>query len=248
MSDDVNDDVNTNAFDVQPIAASHLFRVRCSACGERSALAAPGQETRARCTECLGGSQSVPAGSMPYTVPTGYSLTFGRGSVPLNPRTPYPEPEITSRDADGGAASANAEGASVNAKAFTFPGPVLVLAAEADVLGWGVVTARARGCSPHATTGRPGAVRDSFSVRFAAGTWQGYAIYVGSAWESIMVTGASLPPFGKMGRTELGVWLADPDQPDSWYDAIRARRTAQALAAKQRARTAPRKGNAEEAS
>lgn len=121
----------------------------------------------------------------------------------------YPAPVVSSRD---------------GVEPATWPAPVLTLVRDAQRLGWSVVKAYARGRMPHGTTGKPLAERDSFSVRFARGTWQGYAVYAASAWKSIMITGAALPPFGKCGRTDLGTWLAGPEAlgPD-WYDAIRAR-------------------------
>jgi hypothetical protein len=94
---------------------------------------------------------------------------------------------------------------------------------------------------PHATTGRPGVERDSFSVRFRRGNFQGYAIYAGAGWQSIMVAGTALAPFGKMGRTDLGAWLRSRgEQPFEWYDAIRARLVQQE--ADRKARDACNKG------
>lgn len=141
---------------------------------------------------------------------------------------PYPAPSVTSRDAVPGDVS--------------WPGPVSLLLNEADGRGWRTAPAYAKGCMPHATTGRPGAERESWSVLFARDGWQGYAIYSASAWQSIMVAGVTLPPFGKLGRTELSAWLAEPDRPASWYDEIRKRRADQAAAAKERAASRPKKG------
>lgn len=107
----------------------------------------------------------------------------------------YPAPSVSSRDGVG---------------LDTWPGPVLVLERLAWQLAWEVQLAYAKGCMPHATTGQPGVERESYSVRFARNGYQGYAIYAGKAWQSIMVTGRDLPPFGKLGRTDLGAWLRDP--------------------------------------
>ena len=107
----------------------------------------------------------------------------------------YPPPSVSSRD---------------GVQPAGWPGPVIALAAAAESLGWRFQLAYASGCMPHATTGRPGAERESFSVQFARGGYQGYAIYAGKAWQSIMVTGRDLPPFGKLGRTDLGAWLREP--------------------------------------
>lgn len=122
----------------------------------------------------------------------------------------YPAPSVSSRD---------------GVRPHTWPGPVLALEREAVAAGWGVVKAYACGRMPHATTGAPGVERDSFSVRFMRYGFQGYAIYANSSWQSIMVTGVSLPPFGKCGRTDLSAWLADHRVRSSvtWYDEIRLR-------------------------
>lgn len=143
----------------------------------------------------------------------------------------YPAPLVSTRDGVEPASG--------------WPGPVALLASEAEMAGWRVQLAYARGCMPHATTGRPGAPRDSYSVRFAKGDWQGYAIYGGSpsspAWQSIMVTGRELPPFGMMGRTDLTTWLAGPEKlGPQWYDVVR-RRVAQ-QEADRKAREACNKG------
>ena len=154
----------------------------------------------------------------------------------------YPAPSVSSRD---------------GIEPETWPGPVLLLEREAAGHGWDVVKAYARGCMPHATTGRPGPERDSYSVRFSrvdrdqtvlGQVWQGYAIYAGSAWQSIMIAGTPLPPFGKLGRVELSAWLADPVRPSSWYDEIRKCRAEAARVAKERAAARPRKGKPGEAS
>lgn len=136
----------------------------------------------------------------------------------------YPSPSVSSRE---------------GREPVAWPRPVTLLLREAEKHGWQATWAWARGCMPHATTGRPGEERDSYSVRFRRGEWQGYAIYGGGAtksWQSIMVTGRSLPPFGKLGRTELSAWLAEPQRPATWYDEIRARVAAKEAAAKERAR------------
>ncbi len=141
-------------------------------------------------------------------------------------RVEYPEPSVTS---------------SAGCEPSSWPAPVVSLAQECELAGWSVATAYARGCFPHGITGRPLAERASYSVRFSRGAWQGYAVYTGGAWKSIMVTGAALPPFGQMGRTELSVWLAQPDQGPAWYDEIRERRAAQKAAQREAAKARPKK-------
>lgn len=138
----------------------------------------------------------------------------------------YPAPSVTS---------------SAGRSPASWPAPVITLVLECAKLGWDTVAAYAKGCFPHGTTGTPLAEKESYSVRFARGVWQGYAVYSGGAWKSIMVTGAALPPFGQMGRTELSVWLAGPEQAPAWYDEIRARRAAQKQAQREAARNRPKK-------
>lgn len=141
----------------------------------------------------------------------------------------FPAPLISSRD------GADPQG---------WPAPVMALERLARSLGWRTVRAYARGRFPHGTTGAPLAERETFSVRFARDAWQGYAIYAGgpsSGWKSIFVTGATLPPFGQMGREDLTSWLEDPARPAAWYDAIRVRRVDQAARQKQAAATRPKK-------
>lgn len=139
----------------------------------------------------------------------------------------YPTPAVTSHD---GAAPRSG-----------WPAPVLSLAAEARDAGWAVDVAYARGSFPHGITGKPLAVRDSCSVRFSRGAWQGYAIYTGAAWKSIFVTGATLPPFGQMGRTELSAWLSEPDQPAGWYVGIKIKRDEQRERQREAAKARPKK-------
>jgi hypothetical protein len=73
---------------------------------------------------------------------------------------------------------------------------------------------------------------EMWSVRFRQGSWQGYAVRRGGAWESTCVAGAALPPFMALGVTDLHQWLADPDRPAQWYQLLRRKAAEQALAAK----------------
>lgn len=145
----------------------------------------------------------------------------------------YPPPEVSSRDG-------------TEPPGAVWPGPVIKLVRQAIEAGWGTAPAYARGCMPHATTGRPGAPRDSFSVRFVRDGWQGYAIYAAGGWQSIMVTGTALPPFGMLGRTDLSAWLADPwPAGDARYDEVRRRVALQKEQQKERAKSRPKKGSGE---
>jgi hypothetical protein len=136
----------------------------------------------------------------------------------------YPAPRVTSRDQREPEAG--------------WPAPVLTLEREAVAQGWLTSKAWAHGCMPHATTGAPSVPRDSYSVTFGApsGEWQGYAIYAAGSWQSIMVAGKRLPPFGALGRQELSAWLAEPEpEGAAFYDIVRARRAEQLANTKARA-------------
>lgn len=214
---------------------------RCSDCGS---LAGPGAPLGMRCV-CFKPAGATSAGwekwiadfkagrvvpDNPVVGPLEYLMASLAGEqssgVGGKEGFAYPEPSVTS---------------SAGREPSAWPAPVTVLALECGELGWSVVTAYAKGCFPHGTTGKPLAVKESYSVRFSRRAWQGYAVYAGGAWKSIMVTGATLPPFGQMGRTELSVWLAQPDQAPAWYDEIRARRATQKAAQREAAKARPKK-------
>lgn len=105
-------------------------------------------------------------------------------------RMEYPAPVVTSRDAwpDG----------------VSVPSPVAKLEGEALGWGWQVRCQYSRGCMPHATTGRPGAVKDAFALRFGG---RACAVYRGGVWESVWIWGPDLPPNRLRGVTELREWL-----------------------------------------
>jgi hypothetical protein len=56
------------------------------------------------------------------------------------------------------------------------------------------------------------------------------------------MTGRGLPPFGLGGVTDLREWLADPEKPASWYDAIRGRVHLAEVRRKEAAKNRPKKG------
>lgn len=126
-----------------------------------------------------GPSGFLPAVSAP---PTEYvpganpspALSFAR--PPLKTLSEYPMPEVTSRD--------------------DVPGPekraVRDLEAYAAEQGWRTWVTYARGSAPHATTGRPLAVRHSLAVRMIRGQERAWAVYrEGStwAWDTLYVNG-----------------------------------------------------------
>lgn len=219
----------------EPIAASHLLRVGCSICGpEVSALAAPGRERTARCTGCLGGSQSVPVGSMAYTVPVGYPSRFTAASVDLSGREPYPNPAVSSRDDVHGAWRQE------------MPGAVTTLAADALAAGWETRVQRAIGCFPHGGTGASTMERESFAVRMRRDGWGAYAVYVGTGWRSVMLWGRGLPWFPLASVTDLREWLADPARSAGWYDAIRERTRLAGVRKREAARNRPKRTKSQE--
>lgn len=136
---------------------------------------------------------------------------------------PYPAPRVTSRD---------------RRVPTGWPAPVLTLESEAAGAGWLTSKAWAHGSMPHSILGTPGAPRDSYSVTFGTtdGQWQGYAIYAKDLWQSIMVAGKCLPPFGALGRQDLSEWLRGPwPEGAPFYAGVRARRAEQLANTKARA-------------
>jgi hypothetical protein len=135
----------------------------------------------------------------------------------------YPAPSVTSRD---------------RRVPTGWPAPVLTLEREAVGMGWLTSKAWAHGSMPHSILGTPGAPRDSYSVTFGTtdGQWQGYAIYAAGSWQSIMVAGKRLPPFGALGRQDLSEWLKAPwPEGAAFYDVVRVRRAEQLANTKARA-------------
>lgn len=89
-------------------------------------------------------------------------------------REPYPAPEVSSR----------LPVVAPNKKA------VADLELFAEMLGWSVETTYARGCFPHATTGKPGPAKDSLAARMTRGAIRAVAVYVGGStwsWETMAV-------------------------------------------------------------
>lgn len=112
----------------------------------------------------------------------------------LDPMIPFPVPVVSSRDAT----------------VEPFPPVVLKLAGRAEAAGWSVYRQYAKGCTPHATTGRPGPVRPSFAFVMAHPDGRrACAVYMGQSkgfkWESMWV----LEPGAPMRRcTTLAMFQA----------------------------------------
>ena len=154
-------------------------------------------------------------------------------AVPLEQ---FPAPLVTSRES----------------MALTFPLPAACasLAEFAREQGWEVRMQYAQGYSPHGTTGRPGALKDSIALRFGAHPLterQAYAVYErtasGGAWGwSTMIWGPDLPPYAGCGVEQLRTYLATPGMfahdLKSWVAQIKDLRAAQAAASKARTKTA----------
>jgi hypothetical protein len=111
------------------------------------------------------------------------------------------------------------------------PGPVADLRDLAIIKHWKVRVRHSRG-QVMGGNGKQLDVADMWTVRFQRPGWMGYASRRGDAWDSVCVTGRTLPPFLALGVTDLKEWLAQPDQPAEWYDKIRKRVADGALASK----------------
>lgn len=130
---------------------------------------------------------------------------YAGGGIGLGPRVadyvrePYPEPEVTSRDGVAGPTKSAVES--------------MVRAARAH--GWAVEVTYARGCFPHATTGRPGPVKDSLAVRMEQGRDSAVAVYVGGStwsWDTLLILRRgrilSIPRRGRIERySTVGAFL-----------------------------------------
>jgi hypothetical protein len=129
------------------------------------------------------------------------------------------------------------------------PDPVLKLSEFAREHSWEVRAQYSQGHQPHAKTGRPGALKDVIGLRFGAHPLtdrQAYAIYMRNAsggtwaWDSVVIWGPDLPPFGGCGITDLKEFLREPGRPApnmlAWVAVIRHRRDQQEEEAKVRAK------------
>ena len=135
------------------------------------------------------------------------------------PDEPFPEPQRTSREAGG----------------FFTPTAVLSLQQYAIEHGWEVRTQYSVGNVPHATTGKPGELRELVGIRFGRHPMterMAYAVYSrrkdygGWSWGSVMVWGPDLPPFAGCGVTELKAYLQAPgidtEAIRAWVDDLKA--------------------------
>lgn len=161
-------------------------------------------------------------------------------------REPFPAPRRTSRD-------------DPTTWHLLYPAPVLKLAEFAREHSWEVRTQYSQGHMPHATTGRPGPLRDLIALRFGAHPMtdrQAYAVYSRPAgggtwtWGGVMIWGPDLPPYGGCGITELREYLGDhafndsTSQVLSWAIAVKEHRAEQeaAVKAKPKAPAKPKEG------
>jgi hypothetical protein len=132
---------------------------------------------------------------------------------------------------------------------FPMPDPVLKLSEFAREHSWEVRVQYSQGHQPHAKTGRPGALKDVIGLRFGAHPVtdrQAYAIYMRNAgggtwtWDSVVIWGPDLPPFGGCGIEHLKHYLTQPgmlpQDLKGWVAQIRMQRADQAEQAKVRAK------------
>jgi hypothetical protein len=168
-------------------------------------------------------------------------------TLPFLIAEPFPAPLIESRSS------------SSRTMTNLCPSSVMKLAEFAREYSWEVRTQFSQGCIPHATTGRPSALKDLIGLRFGAHPMtqrQAYAVYSRNAsggawtWSSIMIWGPDLPPFAGCGITELKEFLRVPDRPTpnmlAWVNVIKHRREQQAAEVKARPK-APAKGREDHA-
>lgn len=197
----------------QPINASHLVHCACVVCGG-VALAAPSQAQKARCTACVGAGVDGSALRGSYTP--------GRLLSPLRPSEAVVEqPEVRPPVL-----------VCLPECEHPMPDPVRDLTLYAIAQGWQVVVQHSAG-GVMGGNGKQLADAQMWGMRLRMGAkWQGYAVRRGAQWESVCVAGETLPPFLTLGITELRTWLAEPEQPASWYAGLRAKAAAQAQAAK----------------
>jgi hypothetical protein len=208
----VIEDLDEHERESVPIENSHLLRGRCS-CG---AVALHVAGRRPQCGECIrreaGAGQGWAEHAGRYTPVVGYPLADV--TAPVEAREPYPAPEFTSRDAvpDGVVA----------------PAVVTKLAERAVAASWSVSVGASRGRMPHASHGRPGAVKTLWAVRMRSlsGAWGAYAVHDGAGWSSVMLWGAVLCWFPLASVTDLyafvdskGEIARDPE----WIAGIRSR-------------------------
>ncbi len=222
-------DVSWEFEEPEPIPASHLLRVRCAHCGRSAAaLAAPGQERAARCTNCIGSGVTAPELAGAYT--PGRFIARPVPAEPLAGLDPHPAPEVSSRDEEPGGA--------------LYPSAVLKMAQRAREAGWDVVQQYARGAFPHATTGRPTAVRDSYALRMRHLSTGALAVmvYRDKGWSSVWLRSRHHATwFGLAGATDASAWLlAGGEVEERWYVEIRARVEAYAIAKNLKAKASAR--------
>lgn len=156
-------------------------------------------------------------------------------------REPFPAPVYSSRE--------------LTDIARVTPEPAHALAGFAIKHGWDVRVQYALGRFPHATTGRPGALKDSIALRFgghAETERQAFAVYVRAhapagtwSWQSIMIWGPDLPPYAGCGLARLKDFLMDAPGAEAasllaWVQMLKAEVAARAvLAEAERARKGP---------
>lgn len=115
------------------------------------------------------------------------------------------------------------------------PVAVAKLRMDAERLGWRVIQQYSRGSLPHSTTGRPGAKKDLYALRFGghpSTARQAFAIYsrnvAGGAWSwsSMMVWGPDLPPYPYFNLALMTQFLREgpgmtAEQMQAWIQDLR---------------------------
>lgn len=207
-----------------PIENSHLLHGTCI-CGA-VALHAPGR--RPQCGECLrraaGAGVDWVGWAGRFTPVVGYPVA--NVEAPSVEREPYPAPEFTSRDPVPAGVVA--------------PDVVAKLAQRAAAASWSVQVGASRGRMPHASHGRPGALKTLWAVRLrsASGEWGAYAVHDGAGWSSVMLWGRPLFWFPLASVTDLYAYVDSQGEiarDPSWCESIRSRVAGAAARTKARA-------------
>jgi hypothetical protein len=203
------------------IGNSHLVRTRCG-CGAPAvvaeAYAGPG-----RCVECRKGDAGIEerVWLAKRVIDPVIGFPVSNRLAPIAVVKAYPAPEVTSRQPWDGAGT---------------PSAVLKQAERAVAASWDVRVQRSRGSVPHATTGRPGAVKTLYALVLGNGGHSAYAVHDGGTWVSVMLWGRTRTWFPHASITDLGVYVdACGVLGSEWYDAIRERESGKIARSKVRA-------------
>lgn len=104
-----------------------------------------------------------------------------------------------------------------------WPSSLMGMRAFAAGYGWRSVSQYSRGCMPHATTGRPGPVKDWYALRLAApgGARRAWMVHDGMKWTTVGIWGDGVPALtGELGVTAIQQWIVGPEDPLAFRDGL----------------------------